>query len=325
MLKNIIADYLQISVNNAQYLMILFAQEGGWQIQQSMCSQADVITYLHEFSQLHLFRGHDRSKLQDKHETHSSKDYFSLFEGIGLTQSLHYNVSANHPDFSVILGSCEGDLFSRVESLKQDLLAGYLPKEHLIFGLGSNRLLGSFVCDSEQCSKQRLQDQNQDQTEMNMVNLLTHECLDSLIAQDSHFSTLSYQAINTTSGNMSEHRVKTPETATSLKRAIESHPGFMTKQKPLYVVVYSNQPYILRQQRDIQSALGPDYIVTGIGAALTSANFDKNSKSINEFLGEIARLIYINYHPDYLKKFDIVLSAEQLEEIRLIYSDCSMS
>ncbi len=319
MLVNIIADYLQIPAKNAQFLMALFMQEGGWKKAFNMRSQADLIEFIQMFSQLQWFQGHDRSKLPDNHTTHLNQDYFSFFEGMGLTQSVHYSLLNNQPDFSVVLGSSEEDILSRIESLKHDLLVGWLPKENLIFGLGSNRLLGCSVLELEQGSKRKLQVQNLDQTEMNMVTLLTHECLNSLAAQDSRFSTLSYQAINTTASTLknsdSEYRVKTAETATSLKSAIGYRLQFMAKQKPIYVTVYSNQPYILRQQRDIQLTLGSNYIVTGVGGALKRENFDNNNKSMGEFLGEIARLININYRPDYLKRFDMALTTAEIEEI----------
>lgn len=163
------------------------------------------------------------------------------------------------------------DVLSRVDTLKQDLLANYLPKANVIFGLGSNRLLEYSILDSEEYSKRKLRERNQDQTEMNIITLLMSEVFDTLVSKDKRFSKLSYHAINTTLiGQNPENtvRVKTPESAINLKYAIGHWPGFKAN-KTIYVAVYSNQPYILRQQRDIQSVLGLNYFVVGVGAALT--------------------------------------------------------
>ncbi len=316
MLKHIIADYLQISVHQAAALMVLFGEEGGWKTQHNISTQTDVITCLHEYSNSHWFQGHDRSRLQDKEITHANIDYFTLFKQMGFIESAHDYVLTHPPDVSVMLGTSEEDLLARIESLKEDLRAGYVPREHLIFGLGSNRILGTFVCDGEQVSKQKLQALNLEQTEMCMVNLLMQESLDSLIDENDRFSELSYQAINTNTSNQIKERVKTRDTAFGLKNAIDSHSRFVIKDKPLYVAVYSNQPYILRQQRDVQLVLGADYIVKGVGPALTRADFDLNPKGRSEVLGEIARLIYINFRPEYLKRFDMLLTADEIEEIR---------
>jgi hypothetical protein len=326
MLVNIIKDYLQLPANKVEYLTALLTQEGCWQETlywkgkkydpAHMRSQADVIKFLQAFCQSQWFNGHDRLKFPENHANHLKKHFFSLFEGVGLTQSVDYNVLNNPPDFSVILGSTESDVLSRVDSLKQDLLANSLPKEHMIFGLGSNRLLGYSDLDSEDYSKRKLLKLNQDQTEMNMVTLLTCEGLDDLKSKDSRFSKLSYQAINTASPN--SDRVKTVETAINLKYAIENSLGFRAK-KTVYLAVYSNQPYILRQQRDMQQALGTDYFVAGVGAALTQADFDRNNKSVSELLGEIARLVHINYRAEYLEQFNIALTTTEIAEIYHMY------
>ncbi|MBA2710390.1 MAG: hypothetical protein H0U57_07360 [Tatlockia sp.] len=326
MILKIISDFLQLPTAQVEYLIILLIQEGFcqeifyWEGAQydskNIKNQSDLIEFLQAFCQSQWFKGHDRLKLPDNITSYKSKHYFSLFEGFGLTKTFSYTAQEN-PDFSVILGSTELDTRSRVDSLKNDLLKGCWPKQNLIFGLGSNRQLGYSPLELEEESKRKLLMQNQKPTEMNMVTMQTSEMLRDLILEDSTFSRLSYQAINTAFSELKsfkEHRIITADTASSLKSFVENGSNFKEK-KSVYIAIYSNQPYILRQHRDIQLTLGPDYKVVGVGAALNEVDFDCNDKSVGELFGEIARLVNINYKADHLKNFDIALTQAEIDKI----------
>ncbi len=321
MLVNIIANYLQISPVQAKSLLDLFTLEKLWLEQphwkgntyqlSAVKTQADLMSFIQAAAQSKWYKNYDDSKLADTHFSQEvNQRYFSLFEGLGLINAVSCNTP---PIFSAVLGCFEDDVIARVDTLKQDILNNNLaPKARIIFGLGCDRELGtSFV---EQASINKLKKAGQATTEMNMINLLIYAALEDLVKQDDKFKSLVYQPVTTTP-ILKTNSVNTADTAISLKQVIENQYDI---PKPINIIVYSNQPYVLRQQRDIQQTLGADFNVVGVGSALTQAEFNKDPKSINICLGEVARLININYTPENLKRFADNLTADEIEEVNLL-------
>ena len=94
-------------------------------------------------------------------------------------------------------------------------------------------------------------------------------------------------------------------------------------QKPIKIAVYSRQPFVLRQLRDVQEKMGSDYIVFGVGDKLTAGKFQRqNPKSINVCLGEVARLININYTQNMLKQFQVDLTRDEMDELKSLIHYC---
>jgi hypothetical protein len=332
MLVTIIVKYLQISEEQAKKLMDLLSLENRWQDEQQWkdtkfnlvtCkTQADVIGFLQAVGQTQWFKGHDRSKFADNiSDQELNETYFSLFAGLGLTQNISYDTALGKPSFSVVLGSSESQVNSRVSSLQGDILSGDGPQEKRIYGLGCNRGLGVSVIDTEQTSKDKLSAAGIDANEMNMVSMLTHEMLAELVRKDDKYKSLVYQPINTTANvqsRLEKDCVKTADTATSLKQAIEERYDLEQLPKPINVAVYSRQPFVLRQQRDVQMKLGPDYLAIGVGSEFTQNAFNLHPKSIAVCLGEVARLVNINFTPENLKQFNVALTQQEMEELKIL-------
>ncbi|MDP3561983.1 MAG: hypothetical protein Q8R83_07385 [Legionellaceae bacterium] len=329
MLIQIIARYLQIPEERAEKLIKLISMEKRWQeiftvkgIEYKLSNvktQADFIGFLEALGQSTWFKGHDRSTLNGPLLQQEEKElYFDLFSGLGLIQNMEL---IDSPDFSVVLGSSEAEVETRVETLKQTILSGCIPKTGQIFGLGCNRQLGVSVQQTEEKSKFALLAASQETTEMGMVSLITQECLAAIVKKDSRLTNLSYQAIDTTSNAKTREDgscVKTADTAASLKEAIEQQFDLQTMPLPIQVAVFSTQPFVLRQQRDVQQKLGSNYRVIGVGVERTKEAFLAHPQSVGIFLGEVARLLHIQYTPDYIKQFDVLLTQDELNELQYL-------
>ena len=332
MLVNIVANYLQISAAQAQALMELLNLEKRWQeeydlkgvkhVLATIKTQADFISFIQAVGQTQWFKGHDRSKFSDTvSDQQMNEKYFSLFEGLGLTKQINYDAS-EAPAFAAILGSSESQVKARLDAFTQDVQNGFAPVENIVFGLGCNRELGVSVIEREQESKDKLKLQNQETTEMNMVSLLTQQTLEQLVDEEKK-NKIRYQPINTTSQAKTREDsacVKTADTATSLKQAIEMQFDVASMKKPINIAVYSRQPFVLRQQRDVQQKLGMDVKAVGVGNAFSFSEFCQNPKSIAVCLGEVARLVNVNYTPENLKKLNVELTEAELHEVASLAS-----
>lgn len=339
MLSKIIENFLKMNEEASKTIMKLLALEGRWQQAQKGISkvtkseiqikasdiktQADLVTFLQFVGQSHWFKGHDRSKFPVGHSDKiTDEDYFTIFESLGLFNETPYDRTQGQPHFSVILGSSESQVTKRVNSLKKDLVSGLVPKQGKIFGLGCNRGLGVSVIESEASSKQKLAERGEEQTEMKMVNLITAEMVDGL-KKSSEFKDLTYHEINTASPAKTREDkdcVTTAKTAISLKSEIERDPNFSTMEKPIRVAVFSNQPFVERQRRDIEMQLGDGYQVIGVGSAV-SDDFKASSRAFNLCLGELARLINISYNKANIELLNKQpLTDEELLELETLFN-----
>jgi hypothetical protein len=311
MLTDIVENYLQFSKSQAQALLDLLTLEQCWHTNtlSTIKTQADFITFIQETSQSQWYKTQDASQLADTHYPIAmNNQYYAVFESLGLAKAVSCSIQ---PDYSVILGCFEIEVISRIQALKRDLLNNILPKQNIIFSLGCSRELGlSFV---EHESIKKLNKLGLATTEINMINLLIAE---EILTLNNKFKNLHYQPLVTT--NLTDKHVTTADTAVTLKLFIKKHPDYPTLPRPISIATYSNQPYILRQQRDIQVTMGDDYKIIGLGNALTASDFQHDPKSINICLGEIARLIYINYTRDNLKKLAVELTRSELAEIHAL-------
>lgn len=328
MLAEIISRYLNISLEQSKAVLELLALEGQgkkpvlWKEREydltQAKTQADFLSFLQAVGQVVWFQGFDRSKYPDIGDEELNNTYYALIERMGLTQTVHLPADCQ-PDFAAVLGSSETNVSFRTESLKSDLLKGHVPKRLTIFGTGCNRQLGVSVPFSEDASKERLLALKRDPVEMEMLTLLTTDMLEG----DKTFHTLRYEPVNTTANVQSREDpncVKTFDTATSMRQAIERRSDFHTMKKPILVAVYSNQPYVKRQEQDAQKSLGDQFLAIGVGREFTKADFLRNPKSINVVRGELARLINTPFTPQYLETFQIPLSLEELREIATLTS-----
>lgn len=343
MLSAIIASYLNISEVQAEHLVKLVSHEQQWSEEQQLKvkakedpskevvltfklaeaeKQEDVINFLQALGQSKWFKGHDRSQFADTN-TNENDTYYSIFTGLGLTQAAPFDSSNGEPAFSAVLGSSESQVRTRLIALEADLRAGHGPRMGIVYGLAGNRALGTGVMESEQYSKDMLTANNDPLTEANMVDLIVSEKLIALEMEDSKFSFYSFKGINTAGvGDRAQKDcVKTGDTAVTLKDAIEQSYQTSILQKPIVVAVYSNQPFVLRQARDVQLKLGDDYKVIGVGTELSRENLDKNPKAVTIIEGEVARLININYTPKNLRRFDVSLTAEEKAELKTLISE----
>lgn len=321
MLATILANYLQINEQQAQSILDItnleahFSKDQQWQgntySASAIKTQADFIRFLQAVGQSQWFKGHDRSKFADNiTDEQLNKAYYALFDRMGLMQSVSWPL-VQAPHFSAVLGSSQSQVGDRVDWLKQDILTGRAPTEKMIAGLGCNRELGVGVMETEEPSRSRLQAFGKSTTEMEMVNLIVKDMMADL---------QGYAYVEVNPGSAVTNRedvncIKTSDTAASLKQAIEQKYDMAQLPDPIYVAVYSCQPFVLRQQRDAQAKLGPGYQAIGVGREVSEARFAGHPKSISICLGEVARLININYQPALLKQFDVALNAEELQEI----------
>lgn len=323
MLVNIIQNYLAISEPEAQALIALLNYEKRWHQEfnwkesayslQNAKTQDDVISFMQAMGQTQWFSSHDRSRFPDNvSDKEMNNQYFDIFRTMGLTQELYL---AGNPTFSVVLGSSEERVKGRVETLKQALLNDNLPLGNIVFGLGCNRQLNiGVIPNSENQSKQRLEAEGLDATEMNMITLTVKDMLKS----DEKFANITYHEVNTARQivNRDPGCAQTKDTAESLKSCIENLPNYSELTKPITVYVYSCQPFVLRQQRDVQEKLGDDYVVRGAGAVLSRERYLAQSKSVSIVLGEIGRLININFTPKHRNKLKVALTDDELQEIQ---------
>jgi hypothetical protein len=309
MLTDIVANYLQFSKQQAKALLDLFTMEKCWQpnLLSAIKTQADLITYIQTGAQSSWFKALDASQLEDSHHPlEINNKYFTLFKELGLIEA--FNITLN-PDYMVLLGCFEAEVTNRIKFLAQNIVNNYLPTQQLVFGLGCARELG--LSFDEHHSINRLKKLDLALTEINMINLLIME---ELLRPGNKSKKVSYQPIRTSNENL--NHVTTADTAVSLKNVIEVQSQFANLSRPISIAIYSNQPYILRQQRDIQATMGDQYNILGVGDALTLVDFNSNPKIINICLGEIARLLHINYTTAKMKNFAINLTATELEELR---------
>ncbi len=310
MLKDIIANFLRVSVDKAEALIELFKIEGRWQQESTwkdikihssqIETQADLFNFLQSTGQSQWFKGHDRSKFPENIlQSLTEEKYFHLLESLGMTQAVPYDRSRGNPDISVVLGSSESQVNARVAELEKDLMAGKLPQTKMICGLStSSRKLGVSVIEKEEISKTKLEELKQDPTEVNMVNLKMNTMLSKLKKEKPNLNNLIYKTVDTASTATSREDVKcvkTSDTASSLKQLVESQPEFTTMKKPIIVAAYSCQPFVERQRRDVQKTLGDDYLVVAVGSQLTFETFKQYPQSISICLGEVGRLINISY------------------------------
>lgn len=324
MLAKILAKYLQIKEEQAQSILDItaleshFSREQQWQgkvfTASAIKTQADFIHFLQAIGQSQWFKGHDRSRFADNiSDEQLNKTYFSLFKRAGLLDAVQWPLS-QPPHFAAVLGSSQSQVSDRVDWLKKDILSGNAPSEKMIAGLGCNRELGIGVLESEEPSKSRLLAAGKPATEMEMTNLVTQDML-------SAFPEFTYTEVNTATNvtnREDKNCVKTCDTAATMKQAIEQKYDMAAMPQPIYVAAYSCQPFVLRQQRDVQSRMGSRYQVIGVGRDVSEERFASHPKSIAICLGEVARLININYTPVMLNEFDIALNAEELQELAML-------
>jgi hypothetical protein len=327
MLNDIIAGYLDITPAQANSLLDLITREGYWQDPQlfpsaTMKTQLDFVSALDKLAQSKWFQGNDRSQFAaNSGDAERIKSYYVVFEAFGLTLPLNYSPEKNGaPDFAIVLGSHEKEVQRRTATLEKDLQADIIPTHKTLFGLGCNRLLGVSATADESASKQTLVAQGKDPIEMNMVTLVVREMLKSITHG------LNYIEVNTVSAVQSRQDpacVKTGDTAATLRHIItEKFPAEGTRKRT--VVAYSSQPYVLRQQRDIQAKLGTDFTVVGVGEGYTLERFMQTTSSVNNFLGEIARLVHINFTLEIQHKLALfALSVDELAELAALQAPVS--
>jgi hypothetical protein len=311
MLIEIIANYLQFSPQQAKALVDLLTLEKAWQpnLLNKLKTQADFITYIQTVEQSLWYKPCDASQLTDTHYSlEINNQYFTLFKQLGMIDSINSNII---PNYMVLLGCFEAEVLNRIKFLTQDIVNNYLPTQQLVYGLGGDRELG--LSFDEHKSINRLKKLNLALIEINMINLLFME---ELLKCGNKAKMISYQPVLTTDKN--SKRITTADTAVTLKKVIEEQP---TVTYPIILAIYSNQPYILRQQRDMQVTMGDQYKIIGLGDAFSLIDFNNNPKSINVCLGEIARLFHINYTTANMKNFAINLTANELEELRRLTLD----
>lgn len=321
MLAKILANYLQINEQQAQSILDItaleahFSREQKWQenvyTASAIKTQADFIRFLQAVGQSQWFKGHDRSKFADNiTDEQLNKTYYEYFKRAGLVDAVQWPLQ-QPPHFAAVLGSSQSQVSDRVDWLKKDMLAGNAPSEKMIAGLGCNRDLGVGVMESEEPSKSRLLAAYKPLTEMEMTNLVTQDML-------AEFSGYTYTEVNTATNvtnRTDKDCVKTSDTAASLKQAIEQKYDMTKLPDPIYVATYSCQPFVLRQQRDVQAKLGPRYQAIGVGREVSEERFAAHPKSIAICLGELARLMNINFNPAMLNKFDVALNADEMQEL----------
>ena len=320
MLGRIIERYLEISHEKSIKLIKLLSLERRWQEEvewdgktyklSDVKTQADFIGFLQAIGQTHWFNGHDRAAFADNINDNNAdieSKYYKLFEAMGMTQATHL---ASAPTFSVITGSCEQLVKAQVARLNEDMQDDLKPTASRVYGLGCNRPLNTSPAFNEADSVSKLRACRATPTEMNMVSLITRQAL--------YGSRLTYEEVNTSSLatlRSDKKCVKTTDTALSLRKAIELKYGPPSEDKLIKMAIYTCQPFTLRQQRDIQKILGTGYLAQGVGPGVTLEMFREQPKSIAIFLGELARLININYTPANLEKLNVPLSSFQLNEL----------
>jgi hypothetical protein len=324
MLVNLIENFMQISSENAKALIEILNLENLWHAKptwknkeyslDTANTQADVVAYIQAVGQGVLFTGHDRSKYTNNASNTSLNNlYYDLFERMGLTAEC---IAPNEsPVYSVILGTSEQQVMTRLKYMRQDFLKGIIPTSKTIFGLGCNRLLGEGVIGDEESSKAELRTQDLPLTEINMVTLLTKKILENV---EDGFA-LEYIPINTALAAIDRNNpncAKTTDTAASLKAEIEKIHSNPVGLPVIYA--YSNQPFVHRQQADVQLKMGDDYKVVGIGCEIPREKFLATPNSVSVFLNELARLINQNYTKalnNQLSQFAVPLTTEELTEL----------
>lgn len=327
MIRDILARFLEIKSYEADALIEIIKREKCCEKADILKieTQADLISYLQKIAQDKWFLGHDRSKFPANGKDATTQDaYYQLFEKFGLCSARQYDFhQQGQPQLMVVLGSSESQVRERVLMLKTDLLRGVLPTKNKIIGLGCNRELGRSVNEMEKESREKLKLYGAKPTEMDMVSFLINEMLQELKSTHSQFAELSYQAINTYSKITSRSNracVTTKDTAILLKTIIENDENYQHFKKPLMMIAYSKQPYIERQRRDIEKVFADQHLykVFGAGLSLSKEEFTAIPNSINRCLGEIARLININFMSQKLTAFDTALTKDEKEMLLIL-------
>jgi hypothetical protein len=331
-LRNVFADFLNLSEPAAAGFMELMVLDKQWQRSPewkgekinpaTIATQADLIKWAQAAAQTAWFQKHDRSAYLPTEAAEKLKEaYFKEFTAVGLTAEVKCE---EKPHYSVVLGSSESQVKGRVATLQADLKKGIAPEKKHIIGLGtSSRPLNvSVAANSENESLNALKAQGiENPTEMEMVNLITEKMLTE------NFSTselkLNYVGLNTFNATKSRAEascVTTSDTAKKLSEYIKSEIDFKETSSPVKVRVYSQQPFVLRQQRDVES-MGENFEVKGVGAALSKEEFMANPLAIAICLGEAARLLNTEYTRELQlgrKKWEVALTPVQLAELQAL-------
>ncbi len=326
MLVNIIANYLDVSVEQAQAVMNLMTLEKRWSEDivrkdksynlATAITHADFLDFLQAVGQAKWFGGQDRTKFPTQSDLEIKQQYLPHIKSLGMMKKIPYPAELPAPAFVNVLGSHVPNVKMRLNTLMQEA-PRTIPTQYVVFATGSNRELGKFADISLELEmKQRLEAEQKPATEMNMLSALTQEKVTELNQIYTLDDMVQFKPINTTVIPADQARVNTADTATSLKQALEREPSFETLSRPILVEVISNQPFVERQARDTQKNLGPDFKVVGVGDELTEDMFYSNPLSVSVCLGEVARLININYIEPKLVKTP--LNSDELEEIRVL-------
>ncbi|WP_375604551.1 hypothetical protein NOX90_03620 [Wolbachia endosymbiont of Anurida maritima] len=316
----VIQNFLDFSHEAALSFLELLRIEEQWKTQhyaeedlklQEIKTQVDLFKFIQAIGQSQWFKGHDRSRYEGIDINRDLKEkYFNLFEKIGLIDEISYNMESGAPNFLVVLGGYERGIEIRVNTLVADCNErGVMPTENIIIGLGCNRKLDP----KREPSANRLQDLGED-TEMNVLSSIVEAAIAQRIKTK---EAIKYKPINTSSSvvtRVDPSCVKTGDTAASLKDYLESYLEYKnTMDKPI-IAVYSNQPFILRQQFDMQSKLGEGYKVYGVGQGITEEEFIESPTIIVSCLAELARIINTKFTEKF-KHIKDDLTEEQIQEI----------
>jgi hypothetical protein len=341
MITTIVADFLRIDEQQARTLLKLLTFERRFQQEfklkeetlnpRAIKTQADLIKFLQAVGQEAWFQGHNRGQFISSGNEQANRMYYFFFKNFGLTRSIPPELKSGNPDVAVILGSTQNQVEFRLKTFRKDIHRGISPSSGWVIGLGCNRQLGKLSLDREQESIDELTHLNKELHEANMVDLQVKRTL-------ANFPMLSYLGINTTTHTVnvgdSNARATTADTAASLKSWLDKNLLDKNLKKERWVVaVYSNAPFIIRQQRDIQCQLGSRYQVVGVGPGLPISLFEqhlKNKISAGAIcLGEIARLINTSFCCISAEKMAVytntLLIQDELSELNSLCTTCGLS
>jgi hypothetical protein len=336
-LVNILSDFLKLHSHQTQALIKLLSMENRWCETivlangqtidpREIKTHAELIQFVQTLGQSQWFKGHDRSRFAaDESDASLKNQYFELFHCLGLVEAVRTPGISVRPHAMVVLGFSEAQVQTRTQTIIEQVRNGISPTGNTIYGLGSNRQLGTGVLETEAESIKKLQDLGRseaDFTEMEMVSLIVQEALASLKTEDpERFGQLTYCAINTL-GNVNRAAtdcVKTADTAESLKKALEVDAEvFQNLPKPVVIFVASSQPFVKRQCLDMAIQLGNQYSVIAIGQALSQEVFNRLPISIPICLGEVARLINIAFNAQPIAAWQQPLSETDAYELFLL-------